>query len=246
LLIIPAYNESARLGPVLERVFEAHLDAEILVVDDGSIDGTAAVAEGMRVTVVRHPFNLGYGASLQTGYKYALQVGATLVMQMDADGQHDPNELRKLTGPILAGECDIVVGSRFLEKTDYSMGLMRSLGRRLFRTVGRIAGLRISDPTSGLQAMNRRTLEVYRSDFFPTDYPDVDVLLAATRNGLRVAERSVQMSESTRASTLHGGLRSIYYVYKMLLSAWSAGSPNKNISRSSTGPSQGSSQGEGA
>ena len=92
----------------------------------------------------------------------------------------------------------------------------------MFQAIARAAGLRVSDPTSGFQAMNRRVLEIYARDFFPTDYPDVDVLLAAWRNGLRVGERPVSMSAGTRASTLHGGLRSVYYVYKMLLSTWTA------------------------
>jgi hypothetical protein len=104
------------------------------------------------------------------------------------------------------------------------MEYVRSLGRLLFAFLARLAGLTVSDPTSGFQAMNRRVLEVYVGDFFPTDYPDVDMLLAAYRHGLRVGERSVEMSKAERASTLHGGLRSVYYVYKMLLSLWSVSS----------------------
>jgi len=102
------------------------------------------------------------------------------------------------------------------------MGALRSLGRRIFQAIARLAGLRVSDPTSGFQAMNRRVLEIYARDFFPADYPDVDVLLTAWRNGLRVGERPVSMNAGSRASTLHGGLRSVYYVYKMLLSTWTA------------------------
>ena len=99
---------------------------------------------------------------------------------------------------------------------------LRSLGRKLFTTLAKLAGLHVSDPTSGFQAMNRRVLEIYSSDFFPADYPDVDVLLTAYRHGLRVGEHAVRMAASPRRSTLHGGLRSVYYVYKMLLSLWAA------------------------
>jgi hypothetical protein len=224
ILIIPAYNEAATLGRVLGSVIEADLGCEIVVVDDGSIDETSAVATSMGATVLRHPFNLGYGAALQTGYKYALQSGVDLLLQMDADGQHDPHQLLDLATPIHEDELDLVIGSRFLEKTSYQMEFVRSLGRLVFSSLARLAGLTVSDPTSGFQAMNRRVIEVYIGDFFPTDYPDVDMLLAAYRHGLRVGERSVEMSKAERASTLHGGLRSVYYVYKMLLSLWSVSS----------------------
>lgn len=231
VLIIPAYNEEPRLEAVLREVEGAQLGCEIVVVDDGSRDATAAIARSLGATVLRHPFNLGYGAALQTGYKYALKSGAELVVQMDADGQHDPRQLARLMLPVQEAQLDLVVGSRFLECSGYQMQFLRSLGRDLFSFLARLAGLRVSDPTSGFQAMNRRVLEVYASDFFPTDYPDVDVLLAAYRHGLRVGERSVVMSQGSRRSTLHGGLRSVYYVYKMLLSTWSVSSHRRTRPR---------------
>lgn len=222
LLIIPAWNEAERLDGVLAEVVRAASDFEVVVVDDGSQDETAAIAERAGARVLRHPFNLGYGAALQTGYKYALQRGASLVVQMDADGQHDPGEIPELVGPVLAGEFDLVVGSRFLEPGGYRHGPLRTLGRQLFRGLARLAGLRVSDPTSGFQAMNIEVLKVYTRNFFPADYPDVDVLLAAFRHGLRVGERPVHMKPGPRASTLHAGLRPVYYAYKMILSTWSA------------------------
>jgi len=222
VLIIPAYNEAGTLRDVLARVVEADSGCEVVVVDDGSQDDTGDIAAHAGVTVLRHPFNLGYGAALQTGYKYALERDATLVVQMDADGQHDPAQIRELAAGIRSGEFDLVVGSRFLEANDYKMGRIRSIGRKVFSALARLADLRVSDPTSGFQCMNRRVLDLYARDFFPTDYPDVDVLLTAFRHGLRVGEQPVRMAEASRASTLHGGLRSIYYVYKMLLSTFSA------------------------
>jgi glycosyltransferase involved in cell wall biosynthesis len=222
VLILPAFDEADRLGAVLADVVRANIGCDVVVIDDGSRDATARVARESGATLLRHPFNLGYGAALQTGYKYALARGASLLVQMDADGQHDPQEIRELMAPIERGECDLVVGSRFVAPTDYRMGWLRGIGRRVFASLARLAGLRVSDPTSGFQAMNRRVLEFYASDFFPTDYPDVDVLVAAFRHGLRVVERPVHMKTGTRNSTLHGGLRSFYYVYKMLLSTWSA------------------------
>jgi hypothetical protein len=117
-----------------------------------------------------------------------------------------------------------VIASRFAGPTDYRMGLLRSIGREAFTVVARLAGLHITDPTSGFQALNRAVLELYARDFYPSDYPDVDVLVTAHRHGLRIEERPVAMSQGERRSSLHGGLRGFYYVYKMLLSSWAASS----------------------
>lgn len=222
LLIIPAYNEAGRIETVLQGIAATGTDCRVVVVDDGSQDGTGDIARRLGVTVLQHPFNLGYGAALQTGYKFALHAGADVVVQMDADGQHDPADIHELLQLIRDDRHDLVVGSRFLEISGYRMGMVRRIGRWVFSRLARLAGVRVSDPTSGFQALNRRVLEVYAEDFFPNDYPDVDVLVAAFRNGLRVGEHPVHMSEGTRASSLHGGLRPIYYVYKMMLSTWSA------------------------
>jgi glycosyltransferase involved in cell wall biosynthesis len=220
VLIMPAYNEATALPKVLPAVTRAATGLELVVIDDGSRDDTAAVAAGLGARVIRHPHNLGYGASVQTGYKYALARGAAVLAQMDADGQHDPRQIPRLLDPILRGECDLVVGSRFLEPSGYEMDLARRIGRDLFRAFSRRAGIAISDPTSGFQAMNRRVLALYAEDFFPSDYPDVDVLVTAHREGLRIREVPVEMSAGLRPSSLHGGLRSLYYPYKMLLSLW--------------------------
>ena len=230
IVLIPAFNEEDTLAPVLRSVRSAQPGAEIVVVDDGSLDGTAALAAAEGSAVLRHPFNLGYGAALQTGYKYALARGANELVQMDADGQHEAGEIDAILAPLRADEADLVIGSRFLEESSYAMGHTRDLGRRVFGLLGRIAGVEISDPTSGFQALNRRTLDLYTESFFPHDYPDVDVLVTAARRGIRIREEPVRMHESPRASTLHGGTRAIYYVYKMLLSLWAASGTAKEQS----------------
>jgi len=220
VLLIPAYNEAPRLAGVLDRARAAAPDFEIVVVDDGSSDGTARVACGAGARVLRHPGNLGYGAALQTGYKLALREGAGLLVQMDADGQHDPADVCALAAPVLRGELDVVIGSRFLGRGDYQMGALRDAGRRLFRQLARRLGLDVTDPTSGFQALSPRAVSLYARDFFPSDFPDVDVLVAAHRSGLRIGELPVKMGPGLRASSLHGGIAPLYYVYKMLLSLW--------------------------
>jgi glycosyltransferase involved in cell wall biosynthesis len=226
-LIIPAYEEADRLGDVLERVRACVSEFEVVVIDDGSKDATSAVARSAGAYVIRHSFNLGYGAALQTGYKYARRAGADLLVQMDADGQHDPVGIPDLCAPIEGGELDLVLGSRFLDAGSYQMGALRTAARKLFQSIARAFGLSITDPTSGFQAMNRAALDLYVEDLFPTDYPDVDVLVAAHRRGLRIGERPVVMSGSLRESTLHAGWAPVYYVYKMLLSLWVASSKSR-------------------
>ncbi len=225
VLLIPAYNESSRIAAVLERVKTSLPDYTIVVVDDGSTDDTGDVARSCGARVIRHPFNMGYGAALQTGYKFAVRRGVDLLVQMDADGQHDPGDAPSLAEPVLAAELDLVIGSRFLGVGDYHMGPLRRMGRALFQTIVRAFGLRVTDPTSGFQALSRAVLELYVGDSFPSDFPDVDVLLIAHRHGLRIGERPVEMSESPRTSSLHAGLAPVYYVYKMLLSIWAASAP---------------------
>jgi len=237
VVVIPAYAEAARIGQVLDRLAHAAPDAEIVVVDDGSEDDTAQAAADHGATVLRHPFNLGYGAALQTGYKYANDRGCDWLVQLDADGQHPPEQIERLLEPIREDRLDLVVGSRFLGESDYAMGRIRTLGRRAFSAIARLAGLRISDPTSGFQAMSPRVVELFTDDFFPADYPDVDVLIAAARAGLRIGEQPVEMSEGTRPSSLHGGfVRSLYYIYKMLLSTWSTSRRLDRANRSTEEP----------
>jgi glycosyltransferase involved in cell wall biosynthesis len=222
LVIVPAYREEATLPRLLAELSRVVPELEVVVVDDGSGDGTARVAAAAGARVLRHPFNLGYGAALQTGYKYAMERGADWVVQMDGDGQHLPAEIPALLEPLRRGECDVVVGSRFLAESGYRMGPLRTIGRHLFRVVARVAGLSVTDPTSGFQALGRRAVELFADDWFPSDYPDVDVLLMASRAGLRVREQPVRMAAESRPSTLHAGWKPLYYVYKMLLSTWAA------------------------
>ena len=218
--MIPAFNEATSLPTLIESLLETELEPTVVVIDDGSEDDTAAVAFRCGAQVVRHPFNLGYGAALQTGYKWAIARNVSFVVQMDGDGQHLASEVPGLLELVRGDACDLAIGSRFLEPSGYRMGALRAMGRVVFAGLARLGGLSISDPTSGFQALNRRALELFVSDWYPYDYPDVDVLLLAHRRGLRIRERAVQMAPSWRASTLHSGWAPLYYSYKMLLALW--------------------------
>ena len=160
---------------------------------------------------------LGYGAALQTGYRYALRHAYDAVLQLDADGQHDPASIP----PLLRGleHADVVVGSRFLEPGSYTPPLARRLGMWLFGTVASaMAGQRITDPTSGFQAISRAALRFYAHERYPVDYPDADVLAMVARSGLRLAEVPVRMLASPDGKSMHAGvLKPLYYVFRMSL-----------------------------
>lgn len=222
LLIIPAFNEERSLPGVLTDVRRTLPSMEILVIDDGSSDNTTRVAREAGATVVRHPFNLGYGAAIQTGYKYADRKGFDAVLQMDADGQHDPASLPALLDCLQRGEADVAIGSRFLQDSGYDMGPARSAGRLFFqRVLLFFGGPTITDPTSGLQALSRRAFSFCCSDFYPADFPDIDVLLLIHRAGFRIVEVPVAMRASPPGrETMHAGMQAFYYPYKMLLATF--------------------------
>jgi glycosyltransferase involved in cell wall biosynthesis len=217
LVVIPAFNEARRIGDVLAQVRQ-QVPHDILVVDDGSSDGTAEEARGAGAIVAVHPVNLGYGAALQTGYRYALRHGYAAVLQLDADGQHDPSSIAGLLSALQV--ADVVVGSRFLDGRSYRPPLFRRMGMWLFgRIAAVLAGRRITDPTSGFQALSREALEFYVHERYPADFPDADVLAMLVRSGLTLAEVPVRMLPAAPGGkSMHGGLlKPIYYVFRMTL-----------------------------
>ena len=217
LVLIPACNEAERLGAVLDGVARTVPEAVRLVVDDGSVDATAAVASRHGAEVVRHPFNLGYGAALQTGYHYARRHGCDRLVQLDADGQHDPASIPTLLAALDAG-ADVVVGSRYRDERTPPTALGRRLGARaLSWLVTTWTGVPITDPTSGFQALDARALETMVLDHFPEDYPDADVLIMLARHGLKLAEVPVRMHPRAGGVSMHRGSRVAYYAYKMIL-----------------------------
>ena len=219
LVVIPAYNEIRAISRVIQRCFAVAPSFDVVVINDCSKDGTAAAALAAGATVVSHPFNLGYGAALQTGYRYAVAKNYDFIVQIDGDGQHDPGEVSKLAEPILKGAADVVVGSRFHPESAYHMPALKRLGSRWFGWLLRlITGLPLSDPTTGFQALSRPVLELYTSDAFPVDYPDADMLVFLHRNGFRIEEVPVIMHDRAESPSMHSGIRVVYYVYKMTLS----------------------------
>ena len=178
LVIIPAFNEEAGIAAVIAAVREQTPDFDLLVINDGSADSTAAVARDAGAIVLSHNFNMGYGVAIQTGYKFAYEKGYRYLVQIDGDGQHDPSFMNRLLEPVRMGAVDFAIGSRFLWHDSYRPSFSRRLGILFFRKlVTIIIGREITDPTSGYQAFNREVMKFFITDVFPYDYPDADMLI---------------------------------------------------------------------
>lgn len=223
LVIVPAHDEEESLPGTLAELRARAPEADVLVVDDGSRDRTSAVASEVGAPVVRHPVNLGVGAALQTGFRWAVERGYAVGVQLDADGQHDPGELAGLVAPVLAGECDVAIGSRYVQRSAYRAPMARRLGMILFSGIVRLAlGQRITDTTSGYRAYSRPVMQVCQWDF-PRDFPDAPLLIALGRRGFRLKEVPSRMRERHAGRSFYTLGKSLYYPYKNLvasLMAW--------------------------
>jgi glycosyltransferase involved in cell wall biosynthesis len=218
LLALPARNEEQNIGKVLQRIRALYPQFSVLVVNDASQDNTSEVVRHCPdVMLIQLPFWMGYGGALQAAYKYAYRNQFDAVIQLDADGQHDPASIQVLLDNI--DRADVVVGSRFLRTNEYKMPSLRRLGCHFLSFIGqRLTGMKITDPTSGFQALNRRALGIAIQDYYPMDYPDLDVLILMHRFRLKVVEVPVSMHESTGKAGMHDGMQVWYYAFKMVLS----------------------------
>jgi glycosyltransferase involved in cell wall biosynthesis len=219
LVIVPAHNEQDSLPRTLDEIRQRAPQVDILVVDDGSRDGTREAARGRGVPVVSHTVNLGVGGALQTGFRWAIERGYDVGVQLDADGQHDPGSLAALLEPVLAGQCDVCIGSRYVSRTGYRAPAARRLGMVVFsELVSAILRQRITDTTSGFRAYNRPVMEVCQRDF-PKDFPDAPLLIALARRGFRLSEVAVEMRERRAGQSFYTLGKSLYYPYKNLLAS---------------------------
>jgi hypothetical protein len=216
LAVVPAYNEERNIARVIGELRDFDPSIDVVVVSDGSVDRTADAAEAAGARVLRLPFNLGIGGAVQTGFQYAWENGYDLVVRCDGDGQHIPAELPKVIAPVVAGEADIAVGSRFNGGDGYRSSASRRVGIRLLAlVVSAIARQRVTDTTSGFQALNRRALRLFAADY-PHDYPEVEGMVMTIKHRLRLVEVPVQMREREHGSSSITALRSVYYMAKVL------------------------------
>ncbi len=219
--VIPACDEERSIGRVIRELRAQVPEIDVLVVNDGSRDRTEAEAHANGAHVLSLPVNVGYGSALHAGLRWALEHDAAFVVTLDADGQHDPNEVSKILSPVLEGKVDLALGSRYLSHgARYRVPMLRRAGSWFFaRIVSLLARQKITDPTTGFQAMNRRVLESYASmKNFPRRSPDADILLYANRLGYRITECAVIMHADEGTGSMHSTLRSAAYPLQMLIS----------------------------
>jgi glycosyltransferase involved in cell wall biosynthesis len=216
LAVVPAYNEAATIAGVVSSLRLAAPDFDVLVIDDGSTDDTSALARAAGARVVRPAFNLGIGGAVQTGFVFAREGGYDLMVQVDGDGQHDPQELPKLTDAMVPG-VDMVCGSRFLRKGEYLAPVSRRAGIHIFAwLLSRFVGQRVTDPTSGFRLYNRRAIRLFADDY-PHDYPEVEAVLMLHHHQLAMREVSVRMFQRGGGSSSISSGKSAYYMVKVLL-----------------------------
>jgi len=218
LAVIPAYNESATVAGVVERVRERVPFFDVVVVNDGSTDDTAAVARAAGADVLELPFNLGIGGAVQAGFVYAKENGYRYMTQVDGDGQHEPQEISALLEAMAADpSLDVVCGSRFIVPGKYMAPVSRRTGIHMFAfLLSRIVGQPVTDPTSGFRLYNRRAIELFAADY-PHDYPEVEAVLMLHNHRLRMREVPVRMFERGGGRSSIGSGKSVYYMIKVLL-----------------------------
>ncbi len=218
LAVVPAYNESETIARVVRELNEVAPDFDVLVVDDGSTDATAAIAQAVGARVLRLPFNLGIGGAVQAGFVFALENGYERMVQVDGDGQHVAAEIPVLREAMDDDpRIDMVCGSRFVTDSGYLAPISRRTGIHIFAfLLSRLVGQRVTDPTSGFRLYNRRGIALFARDY-PHDYPEVEAVLMVHHHQLRMREVPVKMLErGGGVSSIRSG-KSAYYMVKVLL-----------------------------
>lgn len=220
LIIIPAFNEEKNISKVLESLVDLKQFADIIIINDGSSDATEALVKGEHLFLINHPCNLGYGAALQTGFKFAKMKNYRFILQFDADGQHNPEDLKLIMTEMVKEEVDIVIGSRFLGNPDFHPGMLKQMAIFSFRwLIKQLAGAKVTDPTSGLRGLSYRVFSYYSvRDRFPEDFPDADMVIEMILQGYRVKEVPITSTKRTEGVSMHSGWKPIVYFMKILLS----------------------------
>ena len=216
LVIVPAFNESGNIQRVVEELLSLPLSVSVLVIDDGSRDGTAREAKSSGAKVVSLPVNLGIGGAVQTGFQYALRQNFDLAVQVDGDGQHDVSFLEKIISPVAQHQADMAIGSRFIPPyLGYQSSFIRRIGIHFFAgLIGFLTGVRVTDSTSGFRAFNRRLIKAFARNY-PHDFPEPEAIVLAKRLGARIIEVPVKMRKRETGVSSIRYLRTLYYMIKV-------------------------------
>lgn len=217
LLLVPAFNEEAAIGHVVVEARAVVPGVDILVADDCSTDATAENARRAGALVITVPHHLGLGGVLQAGYRLAYELGYDYVVRLDGDGQMDPRDVAAIVGALRTSGCQMVIGSRYMEKDDGHTSLLRSAGIHFFRVVlWPILGKRVHDPTSGFVGVNREALEVF-SRSFPLEYPEIEALVVLRRRAFHFVEVPCRIRPRRAGRSTITPLKSVYYIVHVLM-----------------------------
>jgi len=217
LILIPAFNEAAAVGSVIESVRATIPGVPILVVDDCSLDGTVSAAKAAGADILSLPHHLGLGGAVQAGYKLAFELGFQYVIRVDGDGQHEALDIPRIFDALRESGCEMVIGSRYMNGSAVYSGPLRSLGIHFFRLILRpILGKEVRDPTSGFVGVNRNALQVF-SKSFPLEYPEIEALVVLQRKAFRFQEISCRFHPRKTGKSSITPLKSIYYIVHVLL-----------------------------
>lgn len=214
LVVIPALNEEDSVGGVVRAVSAALPTARCLVVDDGSADSTSAVARAAGASVLTLPYNLGVGGAMRAGFRYARQNGFAVVVQVDADGQHDPSAIPEMIRGL--DQADLVIGARFAGVGEYGVrGPRRWAMRVLAGVLSRVAGTPLTDVTSGFKAAGPRAVSLFAANF-PAEYlgDTIEALVIGARAGLRIRQRPVAMRQRQAGEPSHRSWKAAVYLMR--------------------------------
>lgn len=217
LIIIPAFNEEANIEKTVAAIQKDAKEFDYVIINDCSTDRTREICEEHGYNIVNLPINLGIGGAVQTGYKYAQKYGYDMAVQVDGDGQHDPEFLNEMAEYIEKNKVDMVIGSRFIEKKGFQSSAVRRMGIKFFSWLIRfLTGEVITDPTSGLRMVGRNVINIFARDY-PKDYPEPESVVAVLRKKMIVKEIPVIMRERKGGVSSISPKKSIYYMIKVTL-----------------------------
>ncbi|KQY48237.1 glycosyltransferase family 2 protein [Cellulomonas sp. Root137] len=219
LIIVPAWNEEETVGTIVHEVRSTLPDADILVVNDGSTDRTATVAKAAGARVLDLPINLGVGGAMRAGYTYAYRNGYHRTVQLDADGQHDPAEVRVLFETLDAEQADIVIGARFAGVGEYEVRGPRKWSMTILsKVLSRVAGTKLTDTTSGFKACAPPAIRLFASNY-PAEYlgDTIESLVIASRAGLRVRQVGVNMRIRAGGRPSHSPVKAAVFLSRAML-----------------------------
>lgn len=217
LIIIPAFNEQDNIEKVINNLIKNYPKYDYVIINDCSNDNTEKICQANGYNYISLPYNLGIGGGVQTGYKYALSKGYDFAVQMDGDGQHNPEYLNKMIAPLESGECDATIGSRFITKEGFQSSGLRRFGIKFLSSLIKICcGVKVKDVTSGYRAVNKKLIKIY-SENYADDYPEPEAIITAKMSGAKIKEIPVIMNERVGGVSSISPLKSIYYMIKVSL-----------------------------